>query len=504
MSCTPVRKRTRREHRYSQDAVDTHPDSLVDWSAEDTTSVLRENQKTVLETKALMDQLRPELERELNLDTEKSWCHLQTTWQFDACHLPRVYAQQRTPIHIPSLFVFISTVHNLLKSTGCVSGSVHINQLFAKYRRQDDTAIGFINTVAKPRCYRLRVTGGGQVVLVVRCLKQMELDYEYVEMTPMSVFNVDRFELNRSYILTKHFREQFISGRITGIYVRDVTQHPGPIKPSATDAVAAGKAFDTFFPKISQPTTLARQFDPPPTNADHIDLSGTRRVSVGVATISTGVSQVGTCALDPTWTPITPYFLLRAGSFSSPIFPLVGALPGASQVDHMWTSLHSAIGRPKHGAPPSVMDWVLDRCISHAKSEWKSTKHAATLDHITKLKILCVAWRLLQVALVDSPTLYACMIRSFCYSAQRKTLWYCTQTSISGVPIRTMAATHPDDQCIGVVIAWAVECKRQNKVVSLSTKNSAWISSNHAIPFTILDESWSMPKMHLGPSIQTE
>lgn len=474
---------------------------------------LTDQESKDMDTKFELLTVEMDLDMDLDMDLEQAWNTLQTTWQFDTCHLPATYARQTTPIHIPSIFVFLGAVTNILRRAGWVAKSIRINQLFTGYLTHVDSnpsALFYINHTLDVEVYQLRETRG-QVVLHVKCQTPDKSGFEYVKLTPQNVFGVDAFVLNQSYAITDSFRDRFTAGQKLILYVRDLIRRPETIlgAPTVSEAVDAGTSFDLFFPKITQPQLLARQFEPPPTDQVKKPPSLGRKVYVGFMAVLIGVTEASSRKPLPMWVRVTPKLLLCAGSFTGPAFPTTVTLPPVSQITHMWTTFESmaTLRRQTDNATP-IVGWALARALAYAQEVRRYYAVSKTPNHLVQFKMLCVAWQLLQVMFVNSRDLYSLMVRSFCYSAIYRTRWYCVQKTIQRVQVQSVPDTHPANQSLGVVAAWNVMDNKyvQEWLASQAKpvrKGGTW-SWRYMCPFTTFVDDLEIPRIQLGPAFKVK
>jgi hypothetical protein len=447
------------------------------------------------------------IELQMDLELEKNWTTLQTTWQFDACHLPAIYAHQLSTVRIPSLFLFIGAISNILRTAGRITQSIHANELFSEYLTQtatNPTAIFFINHALDSNTFRIE-SFEGQAVVHVKCRIHNTTNVEYVELTPQNVFGVDKFVLNQSYAITKAFRDRFTIKQQLIVHVRDLVRQPESICTPATmpEAVDQGTSFDLFFPKISQPQRLARQFSPPhTTEVANMPPLG-RKVYVGFMLVLIGITKTSACRPLPTWTRMTPKLLLCGGSFTNPSFPTTMILPPVSQIAHMWAIFQKmATLRRQSNTKVPIVGWTLARALSYSQEVRRYYKVSDTPDHLVKFKMLCVAWKILQIMFTDSPKLYSLMIRSFCYSAIHRTHWCCAQKTAKCTQAKDVPQTYDANRSFGMVTTCHVQ-EWLPKEANLVHTNDVW-KWWYMCPVTTFVEDLQIPRIQLGPAFKVE
>lgn len=368
---------------------------------------------------------------------EQAWVDLQKTWQFDRCFLPAEYAAQAdkgdSP-RIPSLFVFVSTLSNLLANAGRITQAVSANKLFAGYLAQTISNLPATEYIAHafwlqrtPGSYTLTIKDG-RLFLKLEC-RMPDGTIQRHSFDPMSVFNALQFRLGESFATTPAFSAQFLNGQIQVIYGCNIVRTPvDPIFPKTIEeSQRRGTSFDTHFPAIAQPPALAAQFSP---GCAHAPVSiNAGKLYMGFLAFSVGLARPATEKLQRVWAPMLPKMMLCAGTFTNPAFPPTLKLPGEPHVNFMWT-LFTTMATRQDGTPNGQL---LGRALRAAQKV--RDYYGSGQEHLMRLKMLCVAWRVLQHALVKSPTLFQIMLRSFCYASSHRLDWHCRQEKISHIQL---------------------------------------------------------------------
>lgn len=464
-------------------------------------------------------------ELSLDADVDARDAKLQKTWQFDAC--PRPLAMDEHPVvTMPSLLVFLDIVSHLLLDAGEITHAVDANQLLHAYRAKFDenpTFDYFFNSMAHP-CLRICVKNDG--VRVVCRTRNAD-----IQLTPVNTFGVAKFVTGKAYTVTREFSTRFLQSKRLVVYSNTQIQRPMRPKQSPSQARLTGETFDTYFPTIPQPARLAEQFSPPlpPTIAEvhEARMSGTRRVFTGYLTFVISTGKGDNAAFTESirsgqWAGVTPRYILGNGTFTQPAFNPSTTLPSKEQMKYMCKLFVQNMTRRRQ-VPNStrasstknkkyVSGWLFHRAYKYAQEVKRYYKIDSVSSYLVEFKVLCVAWQLLQVFLRDSPSLYALLLRSFCYASSHQIKWVCFHQTQQMTKVRPVSPSYPMDQQWVTWSQWDL---------SANPKNERWIAALQKLcagfmgqpktqthrwwymcPLTVFQEDFEHTRIKIGPSFK--
>ena len=156
------------------------------------------------------------------------------------------------------------------------------------------------------------------------------------------------------------------------------------------------------------------------------------------------------------------------------------------------------------GSPATLTGRLLRQAFTYAQEVRRYYAVQAIDSQRVNFKVLCVAWKLLQVSLVKAPRLYTLLIRSFSYAVTNNLQWTCFhQTQYACVA--PLGMSYPGQQEL-VYSVWDVVDRMHHLrkyIVELmhmpQTAISAW---HYTCPFVVVHEPTQTPQFEFGPYIK--